>query len=127
MASLVLAWVSELVMLLGDVWLTGLAVFTPGGASLPALAVLALVKLLALSIYILIGAVFLQAILSWVNPRTPLAPVLGALTGPFLRPVQKLVPPIANVDLSPLIVFFLCELALMLPIAWLETLALRLF
>jgi YggT family protein len=127
LASLVLAWLVEWLMLLGELWLGGIPVLTPGGFSLLALAALALVKLLRLSIYILIGAVLLQAILSWVNPHTPLAPVLNSLTRPFLRPVQKLVPPVANVDLSPLVLFFLCELALMLPVAWLETIALRLF
>ena len=127
LASLTLAWLAEWLLLLGELWLGGMPFLTPGGLSLLALATLAVVKLLRLSIYILIGAVFLQAILSWVNPHTPLAPVLGSLTRPFLRPVQKLVPLVANVDLSPLIVFFLCQLALMLPVAWLETLVLRLF
>ena len=127
MASLLLAWFAELLLLLGEFWLGAMPFLPPGGAAYGALAALAAVRLLRVSIYILIGAVFLQAILSWVNPHSPVAPMLHSLTRPFLAPVQKLVPLVANVDLSPLVVFFLCQLALMLPVAWLETLAVRLF
>jgi YggT family protein len=44
----------------------------------------------------------LQAILSWVNPFSPLAPVFYALARPILAPFQKIVPPLGGIDLSPL-------------------------
>ncbi|MFZ2854557.1 MAG: YggT family protein [Rhodocyclaceae bacterium] len=69
---------------------------------------------LRISIYLLIGALFMQAILSWVNPYSPLAQPLGQLTGPFLRPIQRVVPPIAAIDLSPLIAILLAQVVLML-------------
>jgi YggT family protein len=47
--------------------------------------------------------VILQAVLSWVNPYNPLQPLLDAVSRPFLRPIRRFVPPLANVDLSPLI------------------------
>jgi YggT family protein len=40
---------------------------------------------------------------------------------PFLRPMQRLIPPIGNVDLSPLFVIIACQLILMLPVAYLES------
>jgi YggT family protein len=70
--------------------------------------------------------VFVQALLSWVNPFSPLSAVIGPLTQPFLRPVQKILPPVGGVDLTPLVVFVLCQLIIMLPVAWLESMALRL-
>lgn len=127
LASLFLAWLVEFALLLGLQWLKGFPFLVAGIAPYAALAFLAVVELFRLSIYILMGAVFVQAIMSWVNPYNPLAPILNALTQPFLRLVQRFVPPIANVDLSPLVVFFICQLLLMLPVAWLEQLAVKLF
>jgi YggT family protein len=48
--------------------------------------------------------------------------LLNALTFPFLRPVRRIVPPIGGtLDLSPLIVIVLAQLALLLPVTWLES------
>jgi YggT family protein len=71
------------------------------------IAALAFVQLLRYSIYILMFAVFIQVVLSWVNPHTPVAPVLEAVTGPFLRPLRRYVPPVGRVDLSPFVLFLL--------------------
>ena len=67
---------------------------------------------LRLSIYLLIGALFLQAVLSWVNPYSPLGQPVAQLTRPFLRPIQRVIPPIAAIDLSPLIAILLAQLVL---------------
>jgi YggT family protein len=67
---------------------------------------------LRLSIYLLIGALFLQAVLSWVSPYSPLGQPVAQLTRPFLRPIQRVVPPIAAIDLSPLIAILLAQLVL---------------
>ena len=86
---------------------------------------LALVKLLRLTVYIIMGAVFLQAILSWVNPYHPVAPFFEAMTRPFLKPFQRAIPPIGGGDITPVLVLIACQLVLMLPVAWLEGEALR--
>lgn len=126
LASLLLAWLVEYVMLLALFWLGGLFLLKAGPSVFLAIAFLAAIKLLKISIYILLGAVFIQAILSWTNPHTPLAPVLSRLTDPFLLPLRRVVPLVANVDLSPLLLFIICELVLMVPLAWLESLAMQL-
>ena len=96
----------------------GFALLGPGVGYL---LIAALIALLKAALWLLIVVVFVQAILSWVAPDGPLAGLLNALTFPFLRPVRKVVPPIGGtVDLSPLIVIVLAQLALMLPVAWLE-------
>lgn len=66
------------------------------------LALLALVHAVA---YGLIGLIFLEVILSWVNPNAPIAPIVRALTDPVLRPIRRVLPSIAGVDLSPLLAF----------------------
>jgi YggT family protein len=92
------------------------------------LLLLAVIELLKASLWILIGAVFIQAILSWVAPDGPLAGVLNALTFRVLAPIRRVVPPLGgSLDLSPLIVIVLAQLVLILPVAWLEQSLARLF
>ena len=78
------------------------------------------VKLLKLSIYLLIATLLAEAILSWVNPQTPLAPMLAAVNRPFLQPLRRSIPPLGNVDLSVLVLFIICQLILIVPIGGLE-------
>jgi YggT family protein len=84
------------------------------------------VKLLVIAVYFLIGALIAQAVLSWTNPHTPLAPVLHSITQRFLSPLQQFIPPVGNVDLAPLILLVICQIMLNMPIAMLEKLATRL-
>jgi YggT family protein len=69
---------------------------------------------------LLIGFVVLQAILSWVNPFSPLAPVFYALARPILAPFQKIVPAMGGIDLSPLAALIVVQLLLIAPVAGLE-------
>lgn len=120
LSSLVLAWALEFLLLVALASLLGSSPFPNGAMSVLGLLLLALVRLLRLCLYILIAAVFAQAILSWVNPFSPIMPVLDAITGPFLRPLRRRIPTVGNVDLTPLIFFVLCQLIIMLPVRWLE-------
>jgi len=72
----------------------------------------ALLATLRISIYLLIAALVIQAVLSWVNPYSPLAAPLDQFTRPFTGPVRRVVPPIAGIDLSPLVVLLLAQVAL---------------
>ena len=78
------------------------------------------VKLLKISIYLLIATLIAEAILSWVNPHTPLAPMLFAVNRPFLQPLRRSIPPVGNVDLSVLVLLIICQLILIVPIGGLE-------
>ena len=66
---------------------------------------LALQELVLLLINIFMFAIFVQAILSWVNPDPyhPVAALLRNLTAPVLRPFQQLIKPVSGIDLSPLV------------------------
>ena len=124
-ASLLLAW------FLQALWLAAVVALGTGivsGSVVGLVAVLAVVELIKAALWILMIAVFVQAILSWVAPDGPLAGVLNALPFRLLTPVRRVVPPLGGaLDLSPLIVIVLAQLVLMLPVAWLEQLVGQLF
>jgi len=119
-ASLLLALLVEMLYLTGFLWAQG---FPLHGFPLPGLLVLTLVKLLKISLYLLMCAVFAQAILSWVSPYTPVAALLAAITQRFLQPLRRIVPLLGNVDLSPLLLFIICQLIVIVPVNALERIA----
>lgn len=125
LASLVLAWLCEVLLLLVLLMLYSVernaGPGTTGGVVYMAIFVLALVKLLKASVYIVMVAVIVQALLSWFNPYSPVAPLLDSLVRPFLLPLRKRIPPVGGVDLTPLILIVMLQLILMIPIRWLET------
>ncbi|NCN96315.1 MAG: YggT family protein, partial [Rhodoferax sp.] len=76
--------------------------------------------------YLLIASLLVEAILSWFNPRTPIAPLLAAVNRPFVQPVRRIVPPLGQVDLSILLLFLFCQLVLIVLVGGLEQAAMRL-
>jgi YggT family protein len=119
LASFIAAWAFEFLLQVILTWLLGASPFDSPGV-LPILLFVAFVMLIRLSIYVFMGAIIIQAVLSWVSAHHPVAPFFDALTRPFLRPVQRVIPPIGGVDISPLFVFIFFQLLLMVPVAWLE-------
>ncbi len=120
-STLFLAWLAQFLWLLCVALLLGGG--GTGGAVVATLALFAVVELLKSALWLLIVVVFVQAILSWVAPGGPIAGLLNALTYRFLAPIRRLVPPLGGtLDLSALIVIVLAQLALMLPVQWLEAL-----
>jgi YggT family protein len=112
MASFLLAWLIETLLLF---LLYLLRDGSPGAASGVALGIffsLALLELARFSLYLLIGVILIQAMISWISPYAPLAPLFNALTAPFLRPFRRMVPPVGNVDLSPLFALVVAQLLL---------------
>ena len=119
LASFLVAWIAQSVMLVAFYALFSVALLAMP-AFWPTIVLLALVKILKLSIYLLMGVVFIQALLSWISPYHPIRPFFDALTRPFLRPLQRMVPLVGGVDLSPLILLVLLQVVLIAPMAWLE-------
>lgn len=90
----------------------------PGGSADPGAMALfaagfAVRGLLRLAIYILIGAMILQAVLSWVAPHSPLMRPADQLTRPLLAPIRRILPTVSGVDLSPLVAILLLQVVLM--------------
>ncbi len=83
------------------------------------LAGLALIDLVQYTVFILVFALIVQAVLSWTNPYSPVAPIFDVLTRPLLRPIRRLVPPLGNVDLSPLVLIVILQV-LLIPLAHLR-------
>jgi YggT family protein len=50
-------------------------------------------------------------IFSWVNPHAPLAPFVQALNSPLLRPIRRVIPLLGGLDISPMVLFLLLQVA----------------
>jgi YggT family protein len=62
-------------------------------------------------LYGFMALLIIEAIFSWVNPQAPLAPLVGALNDPLLRPLRRVVPPLGGLDLSMLVALILLQIA----------------
>lgn len=118
LASLLLAWGLKAIEL---ALIAGILGFS--GPLLGALA-WAVPAVLELLLDIMLFAVLIRVILSWVNPDpfNPAVALLDRLTEPVMRPAQRLLPPIGGVDLSPILVMIGLVLLKMLLIPPLEAL-----
>jgi len=60
-------------------------------------------------------AILIFSILSWVHiDATPLMQVLSQLSAPVLRPLRKIIPPIAGFDISSLVALILIQVLMIL-------------
>jgi len=123
LATLVLAWFILLVETTLLLLIKGYALHIGAAGALVAISA---VMLLRVAVYLVMFVIFMLAILSWVNPHNWMGSVLTAMARPMLRPLQRIVPPVGAFDLTPLIALIVCQLILMLPLAYLEGLAGRL-
>ena len=119
-ASMLLMLFAEALSVLAVHWLLSYPFAAAGLQVLPGFLLLAVAASLRLGLYVLMGLIILQAILSWVNPFSPMAPVFYALSRPVLAPFQKIIPPISGVDLSPLAALIVIQLVMIAPVAALE-------
>lgn len=75
-----------------------------GSASIGGLIVIAIADWLAIFINVFLFAIIIQVILSWVNPGAynPAIGLINSISAPVLKPVQRFIPPLGGLDLSPL-------------------------
>lgn len=106
LATLVLAWLAQVAALA----LIGALYGAWSGLVLPVAAI----DLARMSLQLLIVIVIVQVVLSWLNPRTPLTPLLQALTLPFYLPLRRFIPPLGSVDLTPLVLLLLAQIGIIL-------------
>jgi len=126
LASWACAWVLQALILALLMMLGGRDLSSAPGIAASMLFAIALVDLVQYSVKILLFVLIVQAVLSWVNPHNPVQYALDAFTRPFLRPIRRFLPPVANVDLSPLVLMLVLVL-LLVPIGALHRMARGLF
>lgn len=83
------------------------------GTLIPAILWFAVRGVLRTTVYIFIGALILQAVLSWINPYSPFAAPAQQITRPVLDPIRRIIPLISGIDLSPLVAILLLQVVLM--------------
>jgi len=111
LASFALAWLVQALFISAVIGVSGIHAGATGTAfGVAALA--GLVETLRMAVYIAMGAVIAAALLSWINPHAPLASVVNQLAQPMLRPVQRIIPTIGGVDLSPIAVLLILQVIL---------------
>jgi len=111
-STLLLAYLTQVALHFFTFLLNGFPVFVAGNTVWLVMLGLALIDIVSLSISIFLYAVLIQAVLSWINPHTPAAPILCSLTNPVLRIFRKYIPPAGNFDLSPLVFIIAAQLVL---------------
>jgi len=113
LASLLLAWLAQgilqgLILALSSAGV--LALVMPTGFVIVTL--LALLEVVRIGLYLLMGVVIVSALLSWVNPYAPLAPLFNLIARPFLSPLQRIIPLIGGIDLSPMALLLILQVLL---------------
>jgi len=75
------------------------------------------------TLQIFIFSMFLYVVLSWVAPGTysPAGALFTSICEPLLRPVRRIIPPIAQMDLSAFFVMVLLIALNMVVNNWLRT------
>jgi YggT family protein len=106
LATLLLAWLVQGI----GVWIK--ASLMGAEPAIPAIAGIAALDLVRYSLYILVFAILVQVLFSWINPYAPLAPVFNAMTAPFLRPLRRFIPPLGGIDLTPLVLLVIVQIVL---------------
>lgn len=118
LASIVLLIALQMLELYLLAWIQGAQ---PGWVGVLVLSVARLIKY---TVWIYIIAILIRVILSWVNPygrsRHPAGDLLYSLTEPMLAPARRLIPAVGGLDISPILVFVLLQVTLMLIVRPLE-------
>lgn len=110
--SLVAAWLTAILYML-LIWLSATGSLIPVSL-LPAALGASLLLVAKWAVNIIVWMALVQAILSWVQPLSPLMPLLQTLTAPMLAPIQRILPRKSSIDFSPLVLFIMAQIVLMI-------------
>lgn len=110
LSTLFLAFIVQLLLQLLLLALRSFPFALAGGGVWVNIVLLAVLGLVRTGLDIFFYALLLQAILSWVNPVSPIAGVLDALTRPILTPIRKVIPVVNGLDFSVLVAMILLQM-----------------
>ncbi|GAA0707782.1 YggT family protein [Dokdonella soli] len=121
-AAILLAW------LLSGVKLALLYALAGQGLGVFGLVVMALADLVDFVLMLYFGLILVRVLLSFisVDRSNPIVPLVFQLTEPVLRPIRRIVPPIAGLDLSPMVAWLIVMLARVLIVGPVLDLGMRL-
>lgn len=92
-----------------------------GGVPHPAgVAILAVAEILKMLVYIILIAIIIRIVLSWIQPQgsgNPLVSLLYSITEPVMAPARRIIPAIGGLDLSPILVLLVLQVVLILLVA----------
>lgn len=117
-ATLSVAWLTQWLLLLLVAALNG-HLSEAGGTMLFALVLFAFLELLKIALWMIILLQFLLFVVSIANPYSPYMGLLNTLSRPFSRPIQRILPTVGNIDLSPMVVLMVCYMLLLFFLPWL--------
>lgn len=102
----------------GGLWLMLVTAVSPTGGSagvslfaIPSLAFKLLLRVLLQGLMVLL---LVFAVLSWVQPASPVLGTLDRLCGPLLKPIRRVLPLIGGVDLSVMVLIVLLQIGLIM-------------
>jgi YggT family protein len=79
----------------------------------PVIALVAVLSVIKWALNLIIWLTIIMALLSWLNPHSPAMPILYQLTAPFLNPLRRVIPNLGGIDLSPILLFVIVQVLLM--------------
>lgn len=70
-----------------------------------------LIILFGYALTILTYAIIIRAVLSWIrpDPRNFFVQLIQKTTDPILRPLERVIPPLGGIDLTPLVAILLIQ------------------
>ena len=120
LSTLILALATQWLLQLGLLSLQDFPLLVAGNQLWFILFGLAVISIIKLSIYIFIGAVLIQAVLSWVSPYSPMFPMLNSFTSPVLKPLRQFFTAANGLDFSPLVFTIIGQLLIITIVVPLE-------
>jgi len=110
LSTLVLAFAAQFLLHLTLLGLSGFPFAVADVPVWPSILGLSLLGVIRTVFDIFFYVLILHVILSWVNPHSPIAPVLHSLARPILDPIQRIIPSMGGIDFSPMIAILLLQM-----------------
>ncbi len=110
LSTLLLAFITQVILTFAMLWLSDFPFAIADVPVWPNIFALSLAGVMSAILDIFFYALMLHVILSWVNPNSPIAPVLHSITHHILGPIQRVIPTIGGIDFSPLAAILLLQM-----------------
>ncbi|MBF2761491.1 MAG: YggT family protein [Ectothiorhodospiraceae bacterium AqS1] len=101
-------------------------------ASIPSVGAIlfySLAEILQLALSVFLFSILIEVIMSWINPfaRNPVLVLVHSINYPLLAPARRIIPPLAGIDISPIVVLLILQLGGFLIVGPLRSLAIAMW